>query len=330
VPRCPDGRSPPSRLPLSLPPQIAEALEAEQEGHSETRRRLDAARARVSSLQREAGKLREGVRTLVGKSDVDDKLVAALRAERLALQQSLSEARRGVAEGGSPARTVFTAGASRAAFSVGSPGGVSDAGLGAGGDAGRLAAEGERVSRLAQGQARRLEAQAKLVRDLRSQLRDAKEAAAAAAAAGGAGAAGGGGRAIATGDGERPRPESGTGVRAMAALEVRAAEAGRVSEEALSEAAEAKASLGRAEERCRQLEKQVDQYVSKFSALERRCRHLEARVGGTPPATDAVSLAAQLATSENERRALRSNMASAIAARDAELVRLRERLEGRA
>lgn len=376
-----------------FPSQLSEALEAEQSGHADTRRRLDAAKARVSSLQREAAQLREGARTLVDKSDVDDKLVAALRSERLSLQQQLSQVSRagGDGAGGSPRRTVFTGGQSRAAFSVAgsrradpdSPGTRAGSASMAGGsvaggdaDADRLAAEGERVSRLAQGQARRLDAQEKLISDLRVQLREAKRAAAAAgAAAGSAAGAGGGSGGSAVGVGSRaavraelppgvpgrtssggggvltsrggvPRPESastGAGaagpdtsagrpgsaasVRAVASLEVRLAAAEEAAAAERVAAAALRESRDKSEERCRLLERQADQYVAKFSALERRCRELEARVGAAPPVTDAVSLAAQLATSENERRALRGNTASAIAARDAEVARLREQCD---
>ncbi|KAA0146812.1 hypothetical protein FNF29_07788 [Cafeteria roenbergensis] len=270
--------------------ELSEALEAEQASHADTQRRLDAARARVSSLQREAAQLREGARTLVDKSDVDDKLVAALRAERVSLQQQLS-----------------------------------------------------------QGQARRLDAQEKLIRDLRAQLREAKAAAGAALPPGVPGRATNGVAAPASRAG-LPRPESaasssaaaGSGgdaggssggrpgsasVRALASLEVRVAAAEEAAAVEREAAAALRESRDRAEERCRLLERQADQYVAKFSAMERRCRELEARVGAAPPVTDAVSLAAQLATSENERRALRGNSASAIAARDAEVARLREQCD---
>lgn len=346
------------------PSQLSEALEAEQASHADTQRRLDAARARVSSLQREAAQLREGARTLVDKSDVDDKLVAALRAERVSLQQQLSQVSRAAGDGGSasPRRTVFTGGGSRAALSVagprrldpGSPGSRAGSasvahGPGSEADVERLAAEGDRVSRLAQGQARRLDAQEKLIRDLRAQLREAKAAAGAALPPGVPGRATNG-VAAPTSRAGLPRPESaasssaaaGSGgdaggssggrpgsasVRAMASLEVRVAAAEEAAAVEREAAAALRESRDRAEERCRLLERQADQYVAKFSALERRCRELEARVGAAPPVTDAVSLAAQLATSENERRALRGNSASAIAARDAEVARLREQCD---
>lgn len=356
------------RVRTNDPLQLAEALDAEQASHRSTRQKLDAARARAQGLQREAASLREGVKTLVGKSDVDDKLVEQLRAERLELQQKLAGERRMASDAGSPARTVFAGGRGSAATSVagmsaaqigaastmlndagfgrleggGSPHTASSATAGraasviAGreGDPGRLAAEAQRVSRLAEGQARRLAAQDVVIADLRAQLATLQRAARSAGGREGDGvslpAAPGSRTPSREGAGHGQGGSAGAGsagVRAMAAMEVRAAEAERAATTAAEELGSVKDALSRSEARCGVLERQTDQYVAKFSALERRCRELEARMGTAPPATDAVSIAAQLATSENERRALRSNMTAALGVRDAEIARLRERCE---
>jgi hypothetical protein len=346
--------------------QLAEALDAEQAGHRATRQRLDASRARVEGLQREAGKLREGVRTLVGKSDVDDKLVAQLRGERLELQQKLAGERRLASDAGSPTRTVYAGGRGNAATSVagmsaaqlgiasgdqgepgfggggefsshaGSPGAASSMSSAGGAGGRRMAAEAARVSRLAEGQARRLEAQDAMIRDLKQQLSAAKRRNKGSSAASDRTSdtaslpAASGSRPPSTGGSMAPSAGTGggsAGVRAMAVLEVRAGEAERAAATASEELESVRDAMGRSEARCRVLERQTDQYVAKFSVLERRCRELEARTGAAAPATDAVSMAAQLATSENERRALRSNMTAALAARDAEIARLRERCE---
>jgi hypothetical protein len=304
--------------------QLAQSLEAEVESHRVTASRLEAAKARMTSMQREVKQLKEAVSTMASKSEVDDKLVEGLRAERVKLQQQLSEERRFGADGGSsPSRTVFSGGVSRAPYTVAR--GPSSPGTDVGGEdqTRRLMAESERLSRLAQGQSRRIEAQDKVIADLRKQLK------AAAAPA----------RPVEPRPTEEARPPSSRSARSaggdgsaatareLAALQLRVEAADKAAKVAQEDASFAKEANSRSEERCRMLERQIEQYVSRFSALERRCRELEAVATSKAPATDAVSLAAQLATSENERKALRSNSSSAIAARDAEIARLRERCD---
>lgn len=108
----------------------AEAEKAVRE-NSQLQRELEASRreakglrSRMKAVAREAKEAKAKLGNMQEKSEIDDRLVEALRAERTKLQMKVAQMGREQAstEAGSPARTAFTGGlgarAARAAFAV--------------------------------------------------------------------------------------------------------------------------------------------------------------------------------------------------------------------
>jgi len=295
-------------------------------------RKVDAGKARLRVMEIERKKTQQQLSTLLHKTDNDDKLIGALRAELGRMEMQVGEAQRAASEAAAGGSVMYTGnrplgGAAStvmgSAFRDGpvSPGSIgpsaSVAGYQQGGDGGAQAiaaahAEAHRLGTLATDQGRRLQNADRVIASLKQEIASLRSQAGSGGSSQPLGAASAG-----------SRPGS-ADVRHMTALEVAASEADAKNRMLVMQVGKLQEAAAAAERRAAQAEGTIQSYIQRSSAMEARCRELEGGGASVGPSDTPAALAAQLATLRNQEQAVAMQNASALAARDAAVAQMQQ------
>ena len=301
---------------------------------SDAQRKVDAGKARLRVMEIERKKTQQQLSTLLSKTDNDDKLIGALRAQLGRMEVQVSDAQRAASEAAAGGSVLYAG--SRplggAASSVqhsafrdgpGSPGSigpsasVAGASQHGGGQAVAAAhAEAQRLGALATDQGRRLHNADRVIGSLKQEIASLRSQ----LGSGGAGGSGSGGG-MASASSSRPGSAD---VRHMAGLEVAAQETDAKNRMLVMQVGKLQEAAAAAERRAAQAEGTIQSYIQRSSALEARCRELESAGATAGPADAPAALAAQLATLRNQEQAVAMQHASALAARDAAVAQMQQ------
>ncbi len=317
--------------------QLASENEELRQAANDAQRKVDAGKARLRVMEIERKKTQQQLSTLLHKTDNDDKLIGALRAELGRLEMQVSDAQRAASEAAAGGSVLYTGnrplggGASTVMTSAfrdgpGSPGSLGPSasvvgGGHAGGDSAQAVAaahaEAQRLGALATDQGRRLHNADRVIASLKQEISSLRSQLGGGSSSQPLGGGAGGASASSS------RPGS-ADVRHMTALEIVASETDAKNRMLVMQVGKLQESAAAAERRAAQAEGTIQSYIQRSSALEARCRELEAGGASTGPGDAPAALAAQVATLRNQEQAMAMQHASALAARDAAVAQMQQ------
>ena len=291
--------------------ELERALADAESAAEGARQKLSKARARLSVVESDAKRTKEQLGTVLDKTQHDDELIDALRAELERLQNVLAAERSAArADRRSGTHMSTRSGSTQAsAFQVSV--GDGDAPM----DERDAAAEIARLRALASQSSRQASQQERTIESLQQQIAEMR-------ASGKAGSRAGPGRSS--------RPSS-ADVKASAVAEVAALEHATRNKMLVAQTAQLQELLNTREQRLAEAQELAQAYMDRAGGLEARCRALDEQLAAANgkrarKPSEAATLAAQLATVSNENEALKQQHAAQMAAMEADIERLRSGL----
>lgn len=290
--------------------ELERALADAESAAEGARQKLSKARARLSVVESDAKRTKEQLGTVLDKTQHDDELIDALRAELERLQNVLAAERSAArADRRSGTHMSTRSGSTQAsAFQVSVDG---DAPM----DERDAAAEIARLRALVSQSSRQASQQERKIESLQQQIAEMR-------ASGKAGSRAGPGRSS--------RPSS-ADVKASAVAEVAALEHATRNKMLVAQTAQLQELLNTREQRLAEAQELAQAYMDRAGGLEARCRALDEQLAAANgkrarKPSEAATLAAQLATVSNENEALKQQHAAQLAAMEADIDRLRSGL----